>query len=196
MPQPLLVTLQDPNTRSPLAINVRATFANAMLQQHSIRETFDLLTRHIFLSAVLSTNRTRAFGEHRTLVLPYCVPLGHLENTEPLILKTTSLHIPKIRVWTIICSKSLIGFFCDNKSLLQHNLGNLNDLVAWTMFWSTMQAPRPHRTTDVLDFLKEHFDDRVSALRYSQLTGTVMDRPPYLQDLTLCDFFLWGYLKH
>ena len=48
---------------------------------------------------------------------------------------------------------------------------------------------RPHRTEQVFSFLHEYFWERVIALGYPKYW------PPYLPDLTPCDYFLWGALK-
>lgn len=52
---------------------------------------------------------------------------------------------------------------------------------------------RPHRTADVLDFLSEHFDDRVIAMHYWQHIGTEMDLPHHSPDLTPCVLFSLVY---
>ncbi|GBN12470.1 hypothetical protein AVEN_118299-1 [Araneus ventricosus] len=57
-------------------------------------------------------------------------------------------------------------------------------------------GPRPHRTENVFRFLDEYFGKRVIALEYPKFTVTGMDWLPYSPDLTPCDYFLWGALKH
>ncbi|GBL83076.1 hypothetical protein AVEN_165303-1 [Araneus ventricosus] len=61
--------------------------------------------------------------------------------------------------------------------------------------WFMQDRARPHCTEKVFRFLDEYFGNRVIALDYLKFTGTGMDWPPYLPDLTPCDYFLWGALK-
>ena len=41
----------------------------------------------------------------------------------------------------------------------------------------------------------EVFGDRIFGLDAEKKTGGGIDWPPYSPDLTVCDFFLWGYVK-
>lgn len=55
--------------------------------------------------------------------------------------------------------------------------------------WWTQDAAPPHRRRIVTERLRELFVERIVALNHP------VEWPPRSPDLTLLDFFLWGYLK-
>ena len=56
------------------------------------------------------------------------------------------------------------------------------------LWWAQDGAPA-HNALVIRDWLEEFFPNHVVALNHS------VEWPPRSPDLTLCDFFLWGYVK-
>lgn len=57
------------------------------------------------------------------------------------------------------------------------------------MFWQQDGAPS-HTSNATMQYLRGQFPGRVMSKRGD------LPWPPRSPDLTVCDFFLWGYLKH
>ena len=57
------------------------------------------------------------------------------------------------------------------------------------LWWAQDRAPA-HRRINVRDRLNDAFNNRVFALEHETKW------PPRSPDLTICDFFLWGYIKN
>ena len=55
--------------------------------------------------------------------------------------------------------------------------------------WFQQNGATPHTTSAVFDWIKETFEDRVVSLK-TQYAWT-----PHSPDLSLLDFYLWGFLK-
>ena len=122
----------------------------------------------------------------------------------PRIFETTSLKPQRITVWCAICQDGIFGpIFIDQnvngrlyKELLEEKfIPFAKGMKAVDRHWFMQDGALPHRTSDVMEVLDEHFTGRVMGLGYASKFGGGMDWPPYSPDLNPCDFFLWGYLK-
>ncbi|GBM26475.1 hypothetical protein AVEN_206164-1 [Araneus ventricosus] len=121
----------------------------------------------------------------------------HLREEKPL-------HSPKVTVWVVVCSRSIIGsFFMRGTISSERYIPILEQFVSTQLElkdrprieWFMQDWARPHRTEKMFRFLDEYFGNRVIALDYPKFTGPGMDWPPYSPDLTPCDYFLCGALK-
>lgn len=122
----------------------------------------------------------------------------------PHVSQTTTLKPQRVTAWCAVSSKGLLGpfFFSENvngslyRVMLECEfIPAAQGLDCVTGWWFMQDGARPHRTSEVFDFLDEHFSGRVLGLDYESRYGGGMDWPPYSPDLNPCDFFLWGYLK-
>lgn len=114
------------------------------------------------------------------------------------------LHSEKITVWCALSATGIIGPYLFDSTIKSSNYSAMiRDFFVPKIRklrklskWSYMQdGARPHRTFEVFDILKEHFNGRLIALDSKSYTGNGIDWPPYSPDLNPLDFFLWGYLK-
>ena len=119
----------------------------------------------------------------------------------PRIFETTTMKPQRITVWCAISERGIFGpVFIDQnvngrlyKQLLRSKfIPFAQGINAVEGYWFMQDGALPHRTNEVLDFLDEHFPNRVLGLG---CRGKGIDWPPYSPDLNPCDFFLWGYLK-
>ncbi|GBN10839.1 hypothetical protein AVEN_142869-1 [Araneus ventricosus] len=55
--------------------------------------------------------------------------------------------------------------------------------------WFQLDGARAHKTSSVKQYLVEEFGEQIIGY------GSFQEWPPRSPDLTLMDFFLWGYLK-
>ena len=62
--------------------------------------------------------------------------------------------------------------------------------------WFQQVGARLHRTQENLTRISEVFGERIIGLDAEKHTGSDIDWPPYPPDVTVCDFFLWGYTKN
>lgn len=113
---------------SPLVRDTHAEFSNTMLQE---LDAGNFNVRNIWLSDIFSLDgflnkQNWHICEQRILMLPYCHPCISLKPT----------------VKVIICSKSLLDLFSDNKPLLQLQIWTFG-IIFWrfNMFWGTVQTP-------------------------------------------------------
>ena len=87
--------LTNPSIQMPLTHTIisKTPYWNFWMTVNSMLETYGSQTKCIFTSMDLSTSRLCEFGEEKILILP------------------SSLHSPKIMVWTVVFSKGIIGSF-------------------------------------------------------------------------------------
>ena len=111
----------------------------------------------------------------------------------------------KVMVWVgLVGDNTIIGPYFFDENVNGQTYGNMvNNFVVPALVQKFGQARRgsvnrvwwfqdgapAHRTRAVHDNLQTLFPRRVIGLRHP------VDWPPRSADLTLCDFFLWGYLK-
>lgn len=122
----------------------------------------------------------------------------------PRIGRSTSMKPQRVTAWCAISSSGVIGpfFFEQNvtgsryRDMLESEfIPTAQGMGCVRGWWFMQDGARPHRTTEVFDYLDEHFSGRVIGLDYESRYGGGMDWPLYSPDLNPCDFFLWGYLK-
>jgi len=63
------------------------------------------------------------------------------------------------------------------------------NIIGQNIWWQQDGAPA-HTSNQAINYLRGQFLGRVISSRSDQ------DWPVRLPDLTVCNFFLWGYLKH
>lgn len=117
----------------------------------------------------------------------------------PHVVKTKSLHSPKLCVWACFSSKHKLELFFFDGTVDQHVYTDLlrNHLVPQlhqkrvyrTALFQHDGAP-PHYSLRARDFLSQHFtEERVIGRGYG------VAWPPRSPDLSPLDYYLWGMLK-
>lgn len=122
----------------------------------------------------------------------------HLGNGEPSSSCIIITAPPKSH--GLVPPKDLLSHFSNAKRLLLSSTWTFCINLWWyNMHWRNMRTPHGscktvllHRTSEVTNFLYEHFDDCVIALAYLKHLGSSMDWPPCSTDLTPYDFFPFG----
>ena len=107
----------------------------------------------------------------------------------------------KLTVWAGLCGLVIGPFFIEGNLnrhdmiveegfpvLVQHFNEQMQDEHFERLWWAQDGAPA-HRADIVQDLLQEIFPGRVITCDEDN------DWPARFPDLTLCDFFLWGYIK-
>ena len=106
-------------------------------------------------------------------------------------------------VWAAVSIHSKISlYFYDNNEIIdQHKYADkcltnffngFNNLKIKNkeQYWFQHDNARPHVTTKVQGCLREQFDNRFIGVDVAH------PWPARFPDITICDCFLWGYLKH
>ncbi len=105
---------------------------------------------------------------------------------------------PKVNVWCAVSSLGIIGpYFHEGDSvngamyldLLENYLLENMPLSLRQTGYFQQDGATAHYTLPVRNFLDKHFKDR-----WIGRAGPI-PWPPYSPDLTVCDFWLWGYVK-
>jgi hypothetical protein len=127
----------------------------------------------------------------------------YYSDTNPLWYREEPLHSPRLTVWAAIGKNGAVGpFFTRNNVTGASYLALLqNEFMPVVQQWPSFNdlvfmqdgAP-PHWTLLVRDWLDEHFTGRWIG-RGSAVRPAPFPWPPYSPDLTVYDFFLWGYIK-
>lgn len=115
----------------------------------------------------------------------------------PHLIHTKEVASPGITVWAGIHSSGIVGPFFFHETVT--GAGYLDMLKS--QFFPVFKAlgenyvlqqdgAPPHFARDVRQWLDENLDGGWIGRR-----GSFCDWPPRSPDLTVCDFFLWGYLK-
>jgi hypothetical protein len=108
------------------------------------------------------------------------------------------LHSPKVVVWAAISAKRVIGpvFFDDvvngerYLAMLQTQLWPQLNRTERNITRFMLDGAPPHWARNVRQWLTEKFPNR-----WMGRGSPNMPWPPRSPDLSMCDFFLWGYLK-
>jgi hypothetical protein len=108
------------------------------------------------------------------------------------------LHSPKVIVWAAVGVKRIIGpFFFDETVNGERYL-----LMLQTQFWPQLDVEEREVMRFMQDGAPPHWSRQVRNWLDEKLPTRWMGRgsanmpwPPRSPDLTMCDFFLWGYLK-
>lgn len=123
----------------------------------------------------------------------------------PQELHQRPLHSPKVTVWCAVSSMGIIGpyFFEDNaenavtvtsfryvEMINEFLTPQLNVFPRNEDTWYQQDGATSHTTRGAISALQELFPDHIISRR-----GDI-EWPPRSPDLSPCDYFLWGYLKH
>lgn len=127
-------------------------------------------------------------------------------NSEnPQELHQKPLHSPRVTVWCAISSMGIIGpYFFENNDgnavtvnsarytemINQFLTPQLNMFPGIQDWWFQQDGATPHTTRESINALQRLFPGHIISRR-----GNI-EWPPRSPDLTACDYFLWGYLKH
>lgn len=124
----------------------------------------------------------------------------------PQSLHERPLHSPKVTVWCAVSKKLIIGpyFFEEQGNTVTVNsaryIDMLNNFLKTELrrrkrtinplnVWFQQDGAPPHTATATMNVVREMFPGHL----ISRFGDTHW--PPRSPDLTMCDFFLWGYLK-
>lgn len=127
-------------------------------------------------------------------------------ENNPRIIHERPLHSPKLTVWCAVSQLGVIGpyFFEEEgvtvtvnseryvsmlENFLQPRLEEILEEEQLEDLWFQQDGATAHTARNSLNVLKEMFPGRLVSLR-----GDV-GWPARSPDLSICDFFLWGYLK-
>lgn len=125
-------------------------------------------------------------------------------NENPQMLHESPLHSPKVTVWCAVGEKGIIGpyFFEENNITVTVNSERYITMLQtfffpelrrrrWAMrrVWFQQDGATAHTARNSMAVLRDQFPGHLIS-RYGNLRW-----PPRSPDLSLCDFFLWGYLK-
>lgn len=127
-------------------------------------------------------------------------------ENNPRIIHEVPLHSPKLTVWCAISQFGVIGpyFFQEDGvtvtvnsnryiSMLQHFLEpRIEEIIeeeGLEDLWFQQDGATPHTARNSMNILSELFPHRLISLRGD------LGWPARSPDLSICDFFLWGYLK-
>lgn len=121
-------------------------------------------------------------------------------SENPHLKVTRAVATPGLTVWAGIHAAGVIGPFITRGTVN----GERYLAMLETQFWPALTAlpnyhryvfqhdgAPPHWSRAVRDWLDEHFPNRWIGRR-----GNYLEWPPRSPDLTVCDFFLWGYIKN
>lgn len=112
---------------------------------------------------------------------------------------------PSVTVWCGVCRKGILGpFFFEEAGrpvsvTASRYFSLLRDKVMPTLenlelprerVWFQQDGAAPHTATSVLALLQETFPGKTIS------KGADVPWPPRSPDLSICDFFLWGHIKH
>ena len=123
-------------------------------------------------------------------------------DTNPRELHQRPLHSPKVTVWCAISSAGIIGpwFFEENEVAVTVNSDRYLNMLQEFFFprldeldlgdiWFQQDGATAHTSRASMAVLRVHFPERLISIRGD------LEWPARSPDLTLCDFFLWGFLK-
>lgn len=124
-------------------------------------------------------------------------------TTNPNQTAERSLHLFRVVVWAAVSIKRVfIQFLEDNvTSASYYELLNTkwfpfaehNGAIA--EYWFQQDGASSHCTEQVTKLLADKYENRVISRKFVERHNGGMEWPPYSPDLTVCDFFLWGYIK-
>lgn len=127
-------------------------------------------------------------------------------ETNPRQLHERPLHSPRVTVWCAISRRCVIGpyFFEDGGRTVTVNSDRYTEMIRNFFLRELRRRRRRLNTNDIwfqqdgatahtarisMDLLRRTFPSRLIS-RYGDVPW-----PPRSPDLSMCDFFLWGYLK-
>lgn len=124
-------------------------------------------------------------------------------SENPRIIHELPLHEPKVTVWCGVTAEKIIGpyFFEDERgitttingeryrTMLQHFLAAEMQELEQEDMWYQQDGATAHTARETMAILSRMFPGRIISKN-----GDVV-YPPRSPDLTVPDFFLWGYLK-
>jgi hypothetical protein len=128
----------------------------------------------------------------------------HWGTQKPEFCVSKPLHSQRLTVWCAISASGIIGpyFLTETITRLSYREQILKKFIPEAKrkkmvrdYWFQQDGARPHRTEDNLNLIANDFGARIIGLDAEKKTGEGMDWPPYSADMTVCDFFLWGYMK-
>jgi hypothetical protein len=182
-PYKILITqqLQDTDHGAP-----RKSFAELMLAKLADNEIpLDCLMisdeAHFHLSGVVNKQNYRYWSD-----------------SNPKIIHEQPLHSPKVTVWAGISQFGIIGpYFFTGTINRESYIDMIENYVVpelkkkhkYSRVWFQQDGATCHTAHDTMEVLKKHFNDRIVS------RGMPISWPPRSPDLSVCDFFLWGYLK-
>lgn len=172
----------------------RILFCNKMLRiKNRLPRFSDLLIMsdeaHFYLSGNVSKQNTRYWSANN-----------------PQEIHPRPLHSPKVTVWCAVTAERIFGpyFFEDNEGktvtvtsdryvdmLNNFFIPSLDELDIDTgLVYFQQDGATPHTAANSMNLLRNVFGHRLIS-RFGDITW-----PSRSPDLSVCDFFLWGYLKH
>ena len=143
---------------------------------------------HFYLNSPINNKSCRHWGTEK--------PEYHLEK---------SLHSENVTVWAALSKdRIIVPFIFENQDGHAERINSecylcflkkkfvpalLRKGFSLDHTWFQQDGATPHTLSAVLDWIKETYEDRVVSLK-TQYTWT-----PHSTDLSLLDFYLWGFLK-
>ena len=147
--------------------------------------TFGSATKHTYLNGTLSTHNSRCWGSSR-----------------PTEVQEQSLHSKRCTAWCAPSAHGIIGpfWFEDEEggtlTVTQVNYRNILDKFCAALgqyrqdAWLQQDGAPPHTARLTMAYLQDRFGDRLIS------KGAEFQWAPHSQDLSVLDFFLWGYAKY
>ena len=170
----------------PVDYATRVAFSGTMLQK--------IQSKQIPLNAILITDEAHFYlngdiNQHN---------LRYWSDKNPRIIYEKPLHSPKITVWMGVAAWGVIGpYFFDGTVNSERYMQLLNEFVRpelsrrrkLSCTWFQQDGATCHTARETMNCLKGMFGNRLIS-RNAQIIW-----PSRSPDLSVCDFFLWGYLK-
>lgn len=128
----------------------------------------------------------------------------HWGSEQPHLAVVRPLHPERITVWCAICYDGIIGpfFIRENitaevyrRDIYERFVAIARERKMVANYWFQQDGAAPHRTEENLVRIMADFDGRIIALNAPKFTISDLEWPPSSPDMTVCDFFLWGYTK-
>lgn len=126
-------------------------------------------------------------------------------SEKPNFVNTKPLHPQKLTVFCAVGYEEIFGpvFIYQTvdsdayEGILTDYLLPAAEDLGWLdgNHWFQQDGAPPHATRENLKIVHRAFGPKVIALKYPDFHGGGLEWPPNSPDLTVCDFFLWGYLK-
>lgn len=128
----------------------------------------------------------------------------HWGSEQPHIAVVRPLHPQRITVWCAISHGGIIGpfFFRENitadiyrRHIYERFVEIAREKKMVSNYYFQQDGAAPHRTEENLTRIMGDFDHRIIALNAPKYTTSDIEWPTQSPDMTVCDFFLWGYTK-
>ena len=165
-----------------------------------------------FISSICHLTRARACPALAELPSVAIMPWSGVQNfrywaqENPRELHQRPLHSAKVTVWCAISKFGVIGpyFFEENgssvtvnsetyfamlESFLEQKLEELSEEINLGDIWFQQDGATAHTAQIAMAKLRQMFPSRLVS-RWGDV-----EWPPRSPDLSICNFFLWGYLK-